>query len=228
MRLSTILLVISFFTSLNAYAHEESTNYNRVSLDAAASTEIANDTIIVELYAQEEGSRADELSERVNEQINQALEHLKAHSEIEVATKNYSVQPVYNKSQIVGWRVRQSIELRSKDIALLSGKLGELQRYLKLGQLSFDVSAEQREEITRSLIDQALDAFNRRAEQISKRLARSSYKIVSMKVVVPDSASPYRFRVAHSMAEASAVTAPEFAPGKNTLKVRIDGMIELE
>lgn len=228
MRLITPLFISIFFLSMSVSAHEDDTNYNRVSLDASATAEVMNDIIIVELYAQEEGSKADVLSDSVNRQINRALEHLRALSDIDVATKNYSVQPVYDKNRIVAWRVRQSIELRSKDIALVSGELGGLQQYLKLGQVSFDVSPELRREITRSLIDQSLDAYNQRAQQVTAKLARKSYKIVSMKINVPDSVNPYRYRAAHAMAESSVMKSPEFSPGKNTLKVRVDGTIELE
>lgn len=228
MKLITFVLLMMSSWSMTAIAHDDILNYNQVSLVASASAEIDNDTIIVTLYAQEEGSQADMLSDSVNRQINRALDILKQYSSIDVATKDYSVQPVYSKSQIVSWRVRQSIELKTEDIDLLTAKLAELQTFLKLAQVSFDVSPERREQSTRALIDQALVAYNQRARQITETLSRKSYKIVSLDVDVPTSSTPYRHRAVASMAEASPVMAPEFAAGKNRLMVRVSGTIELE
>ena len=227
--LNPILFVITLFLVSSAYAHEEVINYNQISLEATASADVENDTMIVSLYAQEEGSKAAVLSERVNKKINKALAKLKQYKNIKVETESYSTNPVYNKNQIIAWRVRQSIQLQSKDMPLMSEVLGELQQELKLSGISFDISREKREQQTKLLIDQALTAYNKRATQITEKLKRSSYKIVNMKVSTSASAGPYKYRAASAMmADAAPVVAPEIARGDKTLSVRISGTIELE
>ncbi len=226
---NSFLFVITLLLFSSVYAHEDVINYNQISLEASASAEVENDTMIVSLYAQEEGSKAVVLSNRVNKKINWALEKLKQYKNIKVETESYSTTPVYSKNQIIAWRVKQSIQLESKDMSLMSEVLGELQQQLKLNGISFDVSRDKREQQTRILIDQALTAYNKRATQIANKLQRDSYKIVNMKVSTSASAAPYRYKTARvMMAEATPTIAPEIAKGDQTLSVRVSGTIELE
>lgn len=231
---NAILLVITLLSFSTVYAHEDVLNYNQISLQASASAEVENDTMIVSLYAQEEGSKAVVLSNRVNEKINRALEKLKQYINIKVETQSYSTSPVYNKNQIIAWRVKQSIQLESKDMSLMSELLAELQQELKLNGISFDVSRDKREQEAQVLIDQALTAYNKRATQIANKLQRhsnkqDSYKIVNMKVSTSTNAAPYKYRAAKvMMAEAAPTVAPEIAKGDQTLTVRVSGTIELE
>jgi len=136
---------------------------------------------------------------------------------------------VYSKNQIIAWRVRQSIQLRSKDMPLMSEVLGELQKELKLSAISFDISRDKREQQTQLLIDQALTAYDTRATQITNKLKRASYKIVNMKVSTTASAGSYKYRAASMMmSDSASVVAPEIARGDKTLTVRVSGTIELE
>ena len=232
--LDAILLVITLLSFSNVNAHEEVINYNQISLQASASAEVENDTMIVSLYAQEEGSKVVVLSNRVNEKINRALEKLKQYKKIKVETESYSTTPVYSKNQIIAWRVKQSIQLESKDMSLMSEVLGELQQQLKLNGISFDISRDKREQQTQVLIDQALTVYNKRATQIANKLRQhsnkqGSYKIVNMNISTSAGVSRYKVRASSvMMAEAASTVAPEMARGDQTLTVRVSGTIELE
>ena len=231
---NSVLFVLALLLFSSAYAHEDVINYNQISLEASASAEVENDTMIVSLYTQEEGSKAVALSRRVNKTVNWALEKLKQHKNIKVETESYSTNPVYNKNKIISWRVKQSIQLESKDMSLMSEVLGELQQQLKINGISFDVSRDKREQKTRLLIDQALTAFNERATQIANKLQHNgdkqgNYKIVKMNVSTSASAAPYRYKTSRAMmAEAAPAVAPEISKGDQTLTVRVSGTIELE
>ena len=228
-RFNQLLIILSFLLASNVSAHNDVINYNQISLSASASADVENDKMIVTLYAQEEGSKAAVLSDRVNKKINQALEQLKQHKAIRVETESYSTTPIYNKNQIISWRVKQSIRLESMDMPLMSEVLGELQQQLNLSNIAFDVSREKSEQETQSLIDQAMAAYSKRAIQISNNLKAGGYKIVSMNVSTSTSAQPYRYKNARAMmADASSVTSPEIAKGVKTLTVRVSGTIELE
>lgn len=224
-------LFLSLFVliSLNAkvYAHEPVKSYNQISLEASSSADVDNDTMMVSMYAQEEGAKATALSNKVNRKINWALEKLKQHKTIKVETESYTTNPVYNKSQIVSWRVRQSIKLESKDMSLMSEVLGDLQGQLSLDGISFDVSREKREQQTKVLIDEALAAYTVRAKQIANKLQHDDYKIVNINVSTSGSSAPrYKSRNMSMMAEAQV--SPTFSAGDKTLSVRVSGSIELQ
>jgi len=220
-------LVVLFFLQANVYAHEQVKSYNQISLEASSFAEVDNDIMMASLYAQEEGSKATVLSNVVNKKINWALAKLKQHKAIKVETESYTTSPVYKKSQIVSWRVRQSIKLESSDMSLMSEVLGELQEQLKLNGISFDVSREKKEQQTKILIDDALSAFTLRAKQIANKLQHDSYKIVSINVSTSGNNAPrYKSRNMSMMAEARV--SPEFSAGDRTLNARVSGSIELQ
>ena len=220
--------VVALLLSSNLYAHEPVKDYNQISLEATASAEVDNDTMIVSLYAQEEGSKAASLSDKVNKKINWALQQVKQHAGIKVETESYSTSPVYKKSQIIAWRVKQSIKLESTNMSLMSEVLGQLQQQLKLAGITFDVSRGKREQETQQLIDQALSAYDKRASQIANKLKHDGYKIVTMHVSTTTSPIQSRYRnSAMMMAESSSVVAPKMAAGDRTLSVRVNGTIEL-
>lgn len=226
---NSFLFIVALFVSYSAYAHEPVKSYNQISLDATASADVDNDTMIVSLYAQEEGSKATTLSNNVNKRINWAVQQLKQYQDIKVETESYSTTPVYKKNQIVAWRVKQSLKLESTNMSLMSEILGDLQQQLNLGGISFDVSRDKREQETKKLIDQALSAYNERATQIANKLQSASYKIVTMHVST--TTSPIKHRVRSSaamMSEASSVVSPKMEAGDRTLSVRVNGTIELK
>lgn len=211
------------------YGHEQATRYNQVSLEASASAEVENDTMIASLFSQEEGNNAAALSNKVNKKINWALDKLKPYTTIKVETESYSTYPVYNKSQIIAWRVKQSVRIESTDMSSMSEVLGVLQQQLKLNGISFDVSTVKRKSETQVLIDQALAAFNDRATRIANKLRFDHYRIVTMNVSTTENAGAYQHRMVSAMrAEDSSVVAPEIAKGDQTLTVRVSGTIELQ
>lgn len=228
---SRFFIVLTTLVFSSVYAHDTVKNYNQISLEVSSSAEVENDTMTVSLYALEEGSKPVELSNAVNKKINQALEKLKPYKTIKVETQSYTTSPVYNKSQIVGWNVTQTILLESRDMVAMTEVLAELQQQLRLSSLSFDVSREKRQQQTQLLIDQALNAYQQRAIQVTKKLGHDSYKLVDMVISTSESSGVYKYRAATAMradAEMAVAIAPQTASGEQTLSVRINGTIELE
>jgi predicted secreted protein len=222
-----LLALITMLLSSRLSAHEIEKSYNQIHLEVSSAADVDNDTMVVSLYALEEGSRAAELSSRVNKKINWALNNLKRHKAIKVETESYTTNPVYNKNQVIAWRVRQSIRLESQDMSLMSEVLGEMQQQLKLSGISFDVSRGKREAKTQSLIDEALAAYNKRATQVAKKLNFQSYKIVNINVSTSGSSPRYRQMDSRAMMS-KMESAPAFAAGDKTLTVRVSGSIELQ
>lgn len=223
-----LILFVTLFFAQTIYAHEPEKSYNQITLDASASAEISNDTMLVSMYTQEEGSDSSKLSDQVNTKVNWALNLLKAHKEIKVETESYSTSPVYNKSQVVAWRVKQSIRLESRNMALLSDVLGELQQRLNLSGIGFDVSRDARDAEMKLLINQALSAFDQRATQIAEKLNSKGYKIVSVRVSTSNNPAINHRRSGLIMAESAAKVAPEIAGGEKTLTASVNGTIELK
>ncbi|HEB83244.1 MAG TPA: DUF541 domain-containing protein [Gammaproteobacteria bacterium] len=221
------LFLLSLLMAGNVLADDSVKNYNQISFDISVSRDVENDVMVASLFAQEEGSDAQVLSKRVNKSINQAIAMLEQHGSIQVSTRSYSTSPVYNKQKLVGWRVQQSIQLRSKDMALMSELIGKLQKELRLSGIAFSVSREKTAQVSKSLIDEALATFRQRAGQIASGLKADGYRIVSMRISGPD-APVVRLQQNMRVMAAQADVAPVLKAGENTLSVRVSGTIELE
>ena len=227
LRSLTLLLLFSSLYTNNLWAHEDETHYDRVQLSVSATAQLENDTMVATVYAQEEGSQAAELSNTVNKRIRLAQDLVATHPEIKHQTNAYSSNPVYSNNKIKGWRVSQSLRLESQNMALMSDVLGKLQKDLALQSMQFTISPASRDQHDEKLIDEALSAFEKRAQQVVKKLGRKSYKIVEISISTSGNRAvrPMQMR---TMAMSAEESAPVISAGEQTVSVTVNGNIELE
>jgi len=228
MSLAMKLLIapLLFLLPLLAQAHEHEDHYDRVQLSASAETRVENDIVLATLYAQEEGADAAQLANLVNERISEAIQLVNRHDAIVARTGSYNTSPVYNNNKITGWRVRQTIQLESRDMKLVSTVLGELQQTLSLQDITFAVSPELKNSTDELLIAEALKVFEQRAKNITGHLGRKNYKIVEINVSTAGNRYPRRNYEFTAMA--SEVAPPSIVAGDQTLQVTVNGQIEMD
>lgn len=203
--------------------------YDRVHLSASASKDVENDTMTARLFTQEEGNNTQALANRVNETIRRAVTESKNVSGVKVKTDAYSTSPIYHKSSITGWRVRQSISLESQDMAALSDLLGRLQSTIKLEGIGFSVSREKRQSVEDELIKEALAKFRQRADLIAGEMSHQQHRLVDLNVNTSLPRQPYMARGIRmeAMAMSADVAAPAVEAGEATLSVSVSGTVEL-
>jgi len=222
------LLLFSCLCINNVWAHDNETHYDRIHLSVSASAQLENDTMVATVYAEEEGGQAAELSKIVNKRIRWGLDLVKKHPEIKHQTNTYSSNPIYSNNKIKGWRVSQSLRLESQDMALMSDVLGKLQSDLALQSMQFTVSPDSKNQQDEKLIDKALEAFEKRAQQVVKKLGRKNYKIVDINISTSGTRGirpqyQMRAKVMDSMESAPVISA-----GEQMVSVTVSGNIELE
>ena len=222
-----LIIMLSSLTPL--YADQEPTlHYNLVQLNAYATMEVENDTQIAVMYAQKEGTDLKQLTDQINNLVTQAVATAKQRSEIKVSTLGYQTSPRYHQQQLIGWRVRQSIRLESEASDAMSSLIGSLQSKLALESISYTISAKKRQATEESLTAQAIDAFRRRAEQVTEQMGHSSYQLVELTLQTIDhSPRPYPMR-ANMMAIEGRASAPTLEGGSQTLRVEVNAKIELQ
>lgn len=209
-------------------ADESPIRYDQIDLGAQASMEVDNDTLIAVLYAQQEGGDLGDLTDSVNRAITQALGQAKAAQGVTVQTLGYQTSPIYQQQRLTGWRVRQSIRLESRQSERLGQLLGQLQSTLALDSLSYAVSTERRQSVEDRLIEQAIDAFQKRARLVTERLGHQRYRLVEMSINTSgQTPQPMRLR-ASMMAMEKSVAAPSLEAGSQNIRVDVSGRIELQ
>ncbi len=223
-----LLLLMLLLPAAPVSAHQEPQPYNRVSLTESATVEVDNDLLVVTLFAQAEGRDAATPADEVNGQIDWAIDQVKGHAEIRVQTLGYNTHPVYNKSNLRGWRVKQSLRLESRDSRLLGDLIGRLQERLKVQSITYQVSEQQRRKHLDDLTTEALTRFSARAQHIARALGRSGFRMVQLHI---DDGQNRPMPLARGMmmeAQAETSAAPaRIEAGTQQMTVSIRGEIEL-
>lgn len=224
-----VLVCVTLLGGAGAVLADTPLTYDRVQLSASASRDVENDTMTARLFTQEQGKNSRSLANAVNQTIAWAVAEAKKVDGVKVKTDAYSTSPVYHKSNITGWRVRQSIALESQDMAALSDLIGLLQERVKLEGIGFTVSRDKRKMVEDELIKEALSAFRQRADLIAGEMAHASYQLVTVNVNTSQPRMPYMARgmKMEAMAMSADMAAPVVEAGEATLSVSINGSIEL-
>lgn len=227
--ISYILILLLHLSSFH-YAYAERENdmvYDRVNFSVTASDQVENDLLVAILYTEKQGTNASALAAEVNETVHWALAQVKDNTAIKFQTMDYRTNPVYRKQTLSGWEVRQSLRLESAEATVLSELLGALQERLAIQSIDYQLSPKQRRLAEDRLINEALAAFEQRAQQITQQLKRPGYRLVKLQIRTDEHSRPPVLR-AMAMEARSASTPPAFVPGEQRLTVEVAGTIELQ
>jgi predicted secreted protein len=215
--------------ALQALAGEDKPSYDRIAFSVSAEARADNDTLSAVLYSSKEGPELAPLSSEVNKAIAAAVKRAKQEAGVTVQTLDYQTYPSYDKGRPSGWQVRQSLRLESKSPEQIAKLIGDLQSSLALGSVGYSISPERLKEHEDKLIDQALTAFKARAERITKDLGRAQYRIVQVQVEnAGNSPTPRPMRMMAMADAAPAAAPPTLEAGQETVRVQVNGTIELQ
>ena len=222
------IFMLCLLLSMPLQAADDNLHYDQINLTAEASQETDNDTLVAVLSAQQEGSDPAVLGDSVNRTINEAVEAAKQVPGIKLQTLGYQTSPRYQQQRLIGWRVKQSLRLQSTDGEKLSQLISRLQSKLALESISYSVSDERRRLAEEHLITEALAAFQQRAQLVTERLGRKTYRLVEMQIHTSSQPiHPVRMRASMMSMDESAAS-PSLEAGTQTLRVEINGRIELQ
>lgn len=224
------LIAALLLCTASALAETTPPVYDRVSLSEQAGMDIHNDLMVAVLYARHEGRQAAQLADRVNREIEEALDRARKTPGIEIRTQAYNTHPVYDKGKITAWRVSQSIRLESTDSKVLGDLLGKLQEKLKLQSLSYEVSPEQRRRYIDQVTRTALQRFQKRARLVAGAFGKKKWRLVRVSI---NEGNPPPVPMMRAEAMTDMVLSRKREPvaiegGTSRLTVQVNGEIELK
>jgi predicted secreted protein len=210
-------------------AGEHGLDYNLVRLDASSTSEIKNDQMRVDLVVEHNARDAGTLPELVNTDMRWALDAAAKHPAVRAQTGEYSTQPEYASTRIVGWRAIQELRLEGEDFAAVSALVTELQQKLQVRSMSFVPTRATRLKAEAELTREALKAFAERAKLISESMGAKGYEVVDINVGSAPEPVLYRTRGVSMMAMAAdAAPAPvAVESGTASITVSVSGQIQL-
>jgi predicted secreted protein len=203
------------------------TLFNLVNLSAQAEREVANDMLTAVLAAEAEGSDPAVLADTVNRTMRDALKVAQAFRAVKARSLSYQTLPVYDKSRIVRWRVRQELRLESQDFAQATELVGKLQASMQVASLSVGLSSEARKQAENSLIAEAIAAFHERAAIVREAQKAKGYRIKELQIGTGGVQPRYYAAPRAAMASAS-MAPPAVEPGTSVLQVSASGTIQLQ
>ena len=186
---------------------------------------LENDRIEVRLYASANAPDSQTVMTQINEQMRHALEQLKAFSELELATKQYSVSPRHDRNgTTVSWQGRQQLLISAPVSSDLGQWLSIAQNFLNYQSMRFYVSAQTQAEHQPELLRKALHNYQQKAAFVAKQFAQHDYQLVETRIHQGQNHSPYQSVM---RAESMESSAPSVSEGQSTLSIRIEGIINL-
>lgn len=208
----------------------EAPHYNQVSLRAEASQEVAHDLMQVTLFSEAQHQDPAQLSQQVSARLNAAIARAREVPGIKVSSGNrhsYAIQDEDGR-RITGWRERGEIRLESQDFAALSKLTGELLDSLGMAGMSFGIAPKTRSSHEDALVQQAVAAFQARAELATAALGGKGYRLVSLNLdgggFQPMMARQREVMSSMLMKDA----APEVEAGSSQVSLSAQGVIEVQ
>jgi len=221
--LATVLVLASSFTSAQERAEHL---FNVVNLSAQVEREVANDTIVAMLAVEVEGNDPAALAESVNRSMRDALKLAQGYRSVKTRSGNYQTTPVYDKTRIVRWRVRQELRLESTDFAAATELTGKLQSSLVVTRMTVGLSPELRRQTENALISEAMAAFNERAAIARDSLKAKGYRMKELQVSTGGGHAPRMYAASAAM-RAESAPAPAVEAGTSQIQVSVNGSVQL-
>lgn len=231
MKTGLVLAILAAGSLHAASALADDTRYNRVSLQAEASTRIPHDLMHVTLYTEERNTDAASLAQGITRTLNQAISQAKDSPAVKISMGNRNSSPVYDDKgkKIIAWRERAELRLESTEFAQLSTLVGVLLHNMNMGSMRFSIAEATRQQHEELLLEQAIDAFSSRARLATRSLGGKDYKLVSLNLNSQGGYQPpiYSRAVMMSAPASSDESTPMVEAGDSELKITASGMIEV-
>ena len=200
-------------------------------INGSAEAQIANDEAQVNFYVEVQDADVARAQSLVNQRAADGVTALKrADAKAVVETAGYSSYPVYEpKTQkIIGWRVRQSVNLRTAELANLSKTVMAAQPYLALSGIDWRVSRAARERVEGELIQRAIANLNTRVAAAAQALhvPPERQRFEELNFGVPTGVRPPIPAMARMAApSAEAMSEPQFDAGQSTQQITVSAKV---
>lgn len=183
-----------------------------VNVSASSTATVANDRLQAWLHTDAENVSPAAAAAQVNTASAKALADAKAFPGVKVATMGYSTQQITEKGKPTRWRVSQTITLDATDFTAAATLLSKLQdeNGLLLSGMNFSITDKARRDAEDSVTQQAIKAWQVRAEQAAKGLGFTAWHVGHVTV---QTSGGQAFPVMRAQPMAMAAAAPVAVEG---------------
>ncbi|HBL65569.1 DUF541 domain-containing protein [Achromobacter sp. LC458] len=215
-------------------AAESSTNRSpEMTLQAAASSEVKQDTVRISLTAEVDAPDQPAAGKKLTAILDDVVKRARDTKGVDVRTGGFNVWPNTNsKGKISSWRGQGEVVLESKDFDAAAALASKLSDKTAISNIAFSLSREAREAEERKLLKEAAQAFKDRALAAANAFGFSGYRLSKLELGGSGGPVPMpRMLGAAAMAkDASGGFSPDvpLEAGDVTVSVAVNGTIVLQ
>ena len=201
-----------------------------LTLQAAASEEVRQDTVQITVSAQAESADQASVGRKLNALLDDLMKTAKGSADVSARTGSYRVWPsTNNKGKVVGWQGEGSIILESTNFEAASALATKMGDTSAISNIGFSLSRKAREATERKLLNQAAQAFRDRALAAASAFGFSGYRLKKIQLGGVGAVAP---RAYMAMAKGAGAPAPSadvpLQADMVTVSVDISGTIVLQ
>jgi len=202
----------------------------RLTLQAQAAGEVAQDTVDITLATEIEGPDQADVAKRLTAQLNETLQAARGNDDIKARNGAYRLWPNTDRDgKITAWRGRAEVILQSKDLPAAATLAAKLSSHMPIANIRFSLSPQARAAEEKRLLDEAAKAFSQRAADAARAFGFTGYTIRKIDL----GGSGTVFSKAPEMVMARAAFASDSAPpeleaGMATVSVSVQGEVALK
>jgi len=215
-----------------------------VNLSVTERTKMTQDTLSTTLNYQLDGASANDIQDKINKAMTQALAEAKKVADVKTTTGSYYVYEYQDQSTVdpkTGqpfttkkvWRGQQSISLESEKSTALLDLAGKIQAMgFTMQGLNYSLSPEKADTVRDTLMEKGLKSLSAKAKLAATALGKGNYDIIDVNV---DGGSPnypvmYRSMAKMEMAGAPAadMAAPVAEAGETDVTMTINARVLLK
>jgi predicted secreted protein len=199
-----------------------------VTVTASTTSTLANDRMHAWLRAEADNPDPAVAANEVNTRMAKALARAKAARGVDASTTAYTSYQVSERNQPSRWRVSQTLSLEGADFSALAALVSKLQGDdgLVLSGMSFSVSVAARQAAEDALTQQAIKAWQARAQAAATGFGSPSWRAGRVTIQTGDSVRPQPMFRAGAVQAASAPIATEAGNTEVTVTITGDAILE--
>lgn len=223
-------LLILMTMLLSATAQAESLHYNIISLSASAEKTVARDTMRVVFSIEEMGKNRQEVSNQTTTRSNRVIQAARQNRALkaELSSRNTYSYTLKNQKNTLQWQDSATITVVSSDFGALEKFIAQVQKYAAVQSLSFYTSRQKQSKMEEDLIQQAIQAFRKKAQSITQALGKKQYQIVEMSIDQQHNHAPMMYRTEGVMLASAKAATPDTEAGEESLRLQVSGRIQVQ
>lgn len=204
-----------------------------VVMTGSAEIELPNDEAVVSFFYEAQDADLAKAQGLVNQRVTDGTAALKrADAKAQIETSGYGSYPVYSggsNRNIVGWRVRQGVTLKTENLTTLPKTVAAAQSTLSVGGVDFRLSKTARERVDAQLIQQAIANLNARVAAAAQALGVPPNRIRLEEVNFGGrEGGPIPVGAARmATMSTDAVPPPTFESGRSVERLQVSGRARL-